>query len=282
MGVSFARVPHAVLEEIYGPEKRLSLNEIKMLAYMYRYASHPGEKQDGVFLTDGQMITSHVIAGTKCGIGKKPARTAINNLRNAGHIVSIGMDRGESGQQYTIYAVRGLCDIGFYSKKASGEASTEQANKTEKQAKKPKPSPAKGQAVGQASSAKGQAVEAEKSKEIPAFFDAGGTVEGTQYIDIINQDTDTRKDGIGTYTEANGWATLNDSERAAVFSGIDYALDLFEKRMRSNDPSTKAKAQGIYHNFSRIHRALRSGSPQDKEMAYSEYKARSTAGYTGA
>ena len=282
MGVSFARIPHAVLEEVFSPEKRMSHNDAIILAYMYRFASHPDKKQDGISLKDGQMITSHEIAGAKCGLTKKQARIALDHLKSAGHIENIGKGKGAKGQQYTIYAVRGLCDIGFYSKTASGEASTETVNSTDKQAKKPKPSPAKGQAAGQASSAKGQAVEAEKSKEIPAFFDAGGTVEGTQYIDIINQDTDTRKDGIGTYTEANGWATLNDSERAAVFSGIDKALDIFEKRMRSNDPSTKVKAQGIYHNFARIHRALRSGSPQEKEKAYSEYKARSTAGYTGA
>lgn len=273
----FARVPHAVLEEIYGPEKRLSLNDIKMLAYMYRYASHPGEKQDGVFLADGQMITSHEIAGGKCGLTKKQARIALNHLKSAGHIENIGKGKGESGQQYTIYAVRGLYDIDYYGKKASGEASTEQANKAEKQAKKPKPSPAKGQAVGQASSTEGQAVEAEKSKEIPAFFDAGGTVKGTQYIDIINQDTDTRKDGIGTYTEAKGWSTLNDTERADVLSRMEYAIHHFEKRSCDNDPSKRSKAQRRCSDFARWHRTLRSGSPQEKEKAYSEYIASSTA-----
>ena len=117
--IKYLRTEAISSKGVYNPKKRMAPNDMIILAYMYADASHPVEKRDGVMLEDGHALTSYEIAANCCGLTKKQARVAFEHLQSMGHIKKCTTVRGESKKQYTLYAVTGLYDRGFYDKKAN-------------------------------------------------------------------------------------------------------------------------------------------------------------------
>lgn len=298
MGEPFARVPHTILEGVYNPKKRMAPNDMIILAYMYADASHPVEKRDGVMLEDGHALTSYEIAANCCGLTKKQARVAFEHLQSMGHIKKCTTVRGESKKQYTLYAVTGLYDRGFYDKKASSRAGEKPPVFAENQKKIEEEKPPGGQAVGQALPAKGQA----ENIEIPVFSDAGGPCEGTQYIDINN--TVTKGSNIvEVYREAppaaalssqlvqtaqpsptppspqkHSWATLTMEEQEMVLERVRTGASTYAAKAEKANGSKRDRLRQMADNFTRWHTLLQHGTPQEKEKAYEEYMASSIKG----